>query len=119
MPNYVKIEGIIESEYKDKLHVDLKQIVAMSIHLSIKNIINAVLDRSVKNTLETTRELIIKDFSIEEDEKKLLEGAQAMITNLTWNLALVTCKEPLKVQIKDNLYNLLNIQTDLDDQSKK
>lgn len=121
LPNRVKIDltGISELELKNNLHVDLKQIVAMAIDLSIKDIIKPVLDRSVKNTLETTRELALKDFCTEADEKKLLIGAEAMITNLTWNLALVTCREPLRVQITDHLENLLGIQTDLDESTKK
>ena len=121
LPNRVKIDlsGISELELQNNLHVDLKQIVAMAIDLSIKDIIKPVLDRSVKNTLETTRELALKDFCTEPDEKKLLMGAEAMITNLTWNLALVTCREPLRVQITDHLENLLGIQTDLDEATKK
>lgn len=115
--NFVKIDniGLHETDLVDKLHVDLKQIVAMAIDLSIKNIIKAVLDRSVKNTLETTRDLVVKDFFNEADEHKFFEAAKSMITNLTWNLALVTCWEPLRVEIIENLESLLTIQTDLEE----
>ncbi len=121
LPNYVKIDtaGISEMEINEKLHVDLRQIVAMAIDLAVKNIIKPVLDRSVKNTLETTRELALKDFAFEPDEKKLFDGAKAMITNLTWNLALVTCREPLRVEITEHLDHLMSIQTDFEEPLRK
>jgi len=37
-----------------------------------------------------------------------------MVTNLAGNLALVTCREPLRVHIRDNLEALLDSQTTLD-----
>jgi CCR4-NOT transcription complex subunit 1 len=121
LPNYVKIDtaGISELELGEKLHVDLRQIVAMAIDLAVKNIIKPVLDRSVKNTLETTRELALKDFAFEQDERKLFDGAKAMITNLTWNLALVTCREPLRVEITEHLDHLMSIQTDCEEPLRK
>jgi hypothetical protein len=121
LPSYVKLDfgGLNEAELLGKLHVDLKQIVAAAIDNSIKGIIKPVLDRSVKNTLETTRELALKDFAFEEDERKLFESAKAMITNLTWNLALVTCKEPLRIEITEHLNHLFSIQTDLLDEERR
>ena len=41
---------------KDKLHVDLKHIIAQAIDAAIKDIIKPVLDRSLKNTLENYKE---------------------------------------------------------------
>jgi CCR4-NOT transcription complex subunit 1 len=43
----------------------------MAIDQSIKDIIQPVLERSVTNTLETTRELVLKDFIVENEEDKL------------------------------------------------
>jgi CCR4-NOT transcription complex subunit 1 len=45
---------------------------------------------------------------------KLINATQVMVTNLAGNLALVTCREPLRVHIRDNLENLLDSQTSLD-----
>jgi len=42
-----------------------------------------------------------------------------MVTNLAGNLALVTCREPLRVHIRDNLEALLDSQTSLDAQHKE
>ena len=63
------------------------------------------MDRSVINTLETTKEMILKDFIFETDINKIMKAAEIFISNLTWNLALVTCREPLRIQIYQNLYN--------------
>lgn len=119
--DYVKIDltGLTEKEIEKKSGIDLKQIVAMAIDQSIKDIIRPVLDRSVSNTLETTREIALKDYQGEPDEKKLMAGAEAMITNLTWNLALVTCREPLRSQINQHLNNYLETQTDFNDNTRK
>ena len=74
-----------------------KQCLAIAIDLSISDIIKPVLDRSVSNTLETTRELILKDFIYETDHERILSSAEKLIANLTWNLAMVTCWEPLRI----------------------
>lgn len=83
-----------------------KQCLAMAIDLSINDIIKPVLDRSVSNTLETTRELVLKDFLFETDSDKIIRAAENLITNLTWNLAMVTCREPLRIQIYQNLFGV-------------
>ena len=36
-----------------------------------------------------------------------MNAAEAMITNLTWLIALVTCKEPLRSQITLHLISLI------------
>ena len=86
---------------------DFKQLFAMAVDLSIKDLIKPVLERSLSNTIKTTRELVLKDFLGEPDPEKLRSGAEAMITNLTWNLALITCRDPLLVQIIHHLSRLL------------
>lgn len=55
----------------------------------------------------------------EADENKLIQGSEAMITNLTWNLALVTCRDPLKLQIQQNLMNQFAIQTNMVEDMKR
>ena len=116
LPSYVKVDksGIGVEELREKSHVKLEQIVALAIDLSIKDIIEPVKDRSVKNTLETTRELVKKDLAGEPSSTVFLQTAKMIITNLTWNLALVTCREPLRVQLNEHLEQLLSIQTDFD-----
>lgn len=117
----IKIENQLIQEYNltDKLHVDLKLIVSMAINNSIQDIIRPVLERSVKIALETTKELILKDLAFEKDDKKFLECAKNMIQNLSWNLALVTCKDPLRSKLVEHLSHLLKIMSDLDENTRK
>lgn len=121
LPQYIKVDNSLYQEFNllDKLHVDIKQIIALAINSSIQDIIRPVLERSVKIALETTRELVLKDFAFESDEKKIFDCAKNMIQNLSWNLALVTCREPLRSQLSDHLHHLLRIQSDLDEPAKK
>ncbi len=93
----------------EQTNVDLKQIVANAINHSISQILSHVIDRCVKNALETTKELTLKDYIIEDNSTKLYEAAKAMMTNLTWNLALVTCREPLRSELYEHLEYLLKI----------
>ena len=56
----------------------------------------------------TTKELVIKDFAHEPDERKLVKGATLIIQNLAGNLALVTCREPLKVAFQHTLKQIID-----------
>lgn len=108
LPNYICIDSRTLSPYLTQMDVDLRQIVAMAVDLAVKEITKPVLQRSVNIALFTTRELALKDFGLEPDEAKLLHAARIMVTNLAGNLALVTCREPLRVHIRDNLEIGLN-----------
>ncbi len=77
-----------------------------------------VISRSVLIASLTTKELVIKDFALEPDEKKLLRGASLIIQNLAGNLALVTCREPLKVSFQENLKKELD-QHRIDEKTKE
>jgi CCR4-NOT transcription complex subunit 1 len=58
----------------------------------------------------TTRELILKDFAMEPDETRMRKAAQLMVASLAGSLALVTCKEPLRVSMATQLRQAL-VQT--------
>ena len=47
--------------------------------------------------------LPLSDFATEPSEQQLRSGAHLMIANLAGSLALVTCKEPLRVSISNHL----------------
>ena len=55
----------------------------------------------------TTRELALKDFALEPDEKRLITATHLIVQNLAGNLALVTCREPLKISLNQHLKTLL------------
>lgn len=65
------------------------------------------MERAVNISLVTTRELIQKDFAFEKDENKYKNAANLCIKSLAGSLAMVTCREPLRIgfnnQLKESL----------------
>lgn len=49
----------------------------------------------------------MKDFAMEGDEEKMGTAAHLMVQNLAGSLALVTCKEPLRISMVTHIRNLL------------
>jgi CCR4-NOT transcription complex subunit 1 len=47
----------------------------------------------------TTREIGLKDFALESDENKIKKGINFILQNLAGSLALVTCRDPLKMAL--------------------
>ena len=119
LPNYIAIDSKTLGPFLHEKEAELRQLVAVAVDLAVKEITKPVLQRSVNIALFTTRELALKDFGLEHDEMKLINATQVMVTNLAGNLALVTCREPLRVHIRDNLEALLDAQTVLDAHSKE
>jgi len=85
----------------------VRKIVAQAVDASIVEILPPVVDRSVTIALITTRELVLKDFAFDGDEDKILRAADLIVKNLAGSLALVTCREPLKMSLTTNLRKLL------------
>ena len=104
LPSYVNINPSIPLF---SMFSHLKRTVPAAIDRAIKEIINPVVERSVTIACVTTRELIVKDFAMESDEQRVRAAAHSMVQNLTSSLALVTCKEPLRVSITNHLGSLL------------
>ena len=77
-----------------------------------------MISRSVTIALITTKELVLKDFALEPDEKKLIRGATLIVQNLAGNLALVTCREPLKIAFQQTLKAILD-QVGLEEKTKE
>ena len=69
-----------------------------------------MVDRSVTIALITTRELVLKDFAFDQNFNKILNAANLIVQNLAGSLALVTCREPLKMQLTTNLKKSLQNQ---------
>jgi CCR4-NOT transcription complex subunit 1 len=89
----------------------------LAVDASIQQIIPPVISRSVTIALITTKELALKDFCLEADEKKVLRGTHLMVQKLSGSLALVTCREPLRQSLNINLRKLLD-ETNLEEDSK-
>ncbi|KAL1958253.1 hypothetical protein VTO42DRAFT_4761 [Malbranchea cinnamomea] len=77
----------------------LKQIVLGAVERAIAEIIAPVVERSITIASISTAQLILKDFAMEPDEEKVRQAAATMVRALAGSLALVTCKEPLKMSM--------------------
>lgn len=62
-----------------------------------------VIARSVTIALVTTKQIALKDFVLEPDDRKVTRGLHLIVQNLAGSLALVTCREPLKMSLTNYL----------------
>lgn len=70
---------------------------------AISEIIFPVVERSVTIAAISSRELVVKDYSTEPDEAKLRTAAHNLVKNLAGSLAHVTCREPLRMAMTNNI----------------
>ena len=77
----------------------LRQVVHDAVRRAISEIIGPVVERSITIATIATSSLIHKDFAREPDEDRVRRAAQQMVRKLSGSLALVTCKEPLKMSM--------------------
>ena len=77
----------------------LRQIVLEAVKRAIIEIVAPVVERSVTIATIATTSLIHKDFVTEGDEDRIRRAGQQMVRQLSGSLALVTCKEPLKMSM--------------------
>ena len=88
-------EKVFEQQLIDKNQ--LPNLLYKVLNDAINNIIAPVIERAVNISLVTTKELVIKDFQYEPDERKFIMAATNFIQSLAGALASVTCKEPLRM----------------------
>ena len=77
----------------------LRQVVHGAVRRAIMEIIAPVVERSVTIATIATQNLVRKDFAREADEERIRKAAQQMVKQLSGSLALVTCKEPLRMSM--------------------
>ncbi|KAF2765700.1 Not1-domain-containing protein [Teratosphaeria nubilosa] len=82
---------------------ELQSIFVQSAQRAIYEIIAPVVERSVTIAAISTAELVQKDFATESDIEKLRNSAHTVVKALSGSLALVTCKEPLRMSITNNI----------------
>ncbi|KAG8902291.1 hypothetical protein FRB99_004653 [Tulasnella sp. 403] len=85
-----------------------KRACKFAVERAVREIIMPVIERSVTIAGISTRELVTKDYAWEANEEKMRKAAQYMARNLAGNLAMVTCKEPLRSNMASHLRLLLN-----------
>ncbi|KAI9882676.1 MAG: Histone deacetylase hda1, partial [Watsoniomyces obsoletus] len=81
----------------------LEYIVENAVRRAIMEIITPVVERSVVIASIATAQLIQKDFATEPDEDRVRQSATTMVKALAGSLALVTCKEPLRMSMTNNI----------------
>ncbi|KAL8841228.1 MAG: hypothetical protein Q9170_001017 [Blastenia crenularia] len=81
----------------------LREIVQTAVQRAILEIIAPVVERSVTIATIATKNLIHKDFAREENEERVRKAAQQMAGQLAGSLALVTCKEPLRMSMNNHI----------------
>ncbi|CAM9216626.1 unnamed protein product, partial [Ectocarpus fasciculatus] len=104
LASYVNISPNIQFFVKNPA---MRRVVPLAVDRAIREIIHAVVERSVTIAGVTTKQLVLKDFAEEPNEQNLRSAAHLMISNLAGSMALVTCKEPLRVSIGNHIRSLL------------
>lgn len=92
----------------------LRQIVQTAVQRAILEIISPVVERSVTIAAIAAAQLIHKDFAMEADENRVRQAAHTIVKALAGSLALVTCKEPLRMSMTNFIRSM---QADLPDQA--
>lgn len=82
-----------------------KRAVVAAIERTAHEILGPVVERSVAIATIATSQLIQKDFATEPDENKMRNAAVGMAQRLAGHLALVTCKEPMRLSMVNNIRN--------------
>jgi CCR4-NOT transcription complex subunit 1 len=52
--------------------------------------------------------LVLKDFAYDGNYRRVLEAADLIVQNLAGSLALVTCREPLRMSLTTNLKKIFD-----------
>ena len=100
LPEYVQISAKLAELYPEQ---ELKKIISISIEQVIKEIIQPIVQRNVNIALITTKELVLKDFALEKDPRKLQEASHWVVQSLAGSLARVTSREPFRVHLVNSL----------------
>ncbi|KAK5479251.1 CCR4-NOT core subunit cdc39 [Exophiala xenobiotica] len=79
----------------------IKNIIYRAFDQAIQEIIAPVVERSITIASISTAQLIAKDYAVEPDIEKYRTAARQMVKSLAGSLALVTCKEPLRMSISN------------------
>lgn len=104
LPEYL----VFSPEYPIFTAPTLQRVVHHSINRAIRDIVQPVVERSVTIAGISSRDLVQKDFGMEGDASKMRHSAHLMVQNLAGNLAIVTCKEPLRSSMINNIRTMLS-----------
>ena len=77
----------------------IKELIYQAFNQAIQEIIAPVVERSITIASISTAQLISKDYALNSDPEQYQLAARQMVKSLAGSLALVTCKEPLRMSI--------------------
>jgi CCR4-NOT transcription complex subunit 1 len=77
----------------------IEEVVSRAFEQAIQEIIAPVVERSITIASISTAQLIAKDYANNADPDQYQAAARQMVKSLAGSLALVTCKEPLRMSI--------------------
>ncbi|XP_078152405.1 uncharacterized protein LOC144547593 [Carex rostrata] len=115
--NYFRISPMINAVGDPQ--VPYFRIIEAAMDKSVKEIISPVIQRSVTIASRTTKELILKDYSVEPDDGVIFRAAHLMVGILAGSLAHVTCKKPLGEALTSNLRTMLQELDSNNDNNEK
>lgn len=81
----------------------MRKLISEAVEQSINEILPPVVTRSVTIAVITTRELVLKDFAYDGSVEKLTMAIESIMQNLAGALALVTCRDPLRLSLNEHL----------------
>lgn len=81
----------------------LRQIFSSAAQQAISEIIFPVVERSVTIAAIAAAQLVVKDFATEPDENKFRNAAHQVVKQLSGCLAMVTCREPLRMSMSNHV----------------
>mmetsp|Transcript_25500 Transcript_25500/g.4236 ORF Transcript_25500/g.4236 Transcript_25500/m.4236 type:complete len:116 (+) Transcript_25500:2044-2391(+) len=99
---------IVNSKIIEHLpETEIRRLIALAVETAVKQIIHPIVARSINIAILTTRELCLKDFAFERNSDKLENASRWMVKSLAGSLAIVTGKEPFRVELVKQLSELL------------
>lgn len=81
----------------------VRHILTVAAERAVSEIIGPVVERSVTIAAISTAQIIAKDFALEPDADRYRESAHVLVGKLSGSLAGVTCKEPLRGSMQNNI----------------
>lgn len=86
----------------------LRRLICLAFERSFGDILSQAVERSVTIAVICTRELILKDFQMEPDEKKMQHAAHGMVRKLASSLAQLSSKDSLVIAMNNSLRALFS-----------
>lgn len=86
-------------------HPQLKQCIKPAFERAIQEWLGPIVERSVKIAVNTSEQIVKKDFALDPDESRVRAAAHYMVRNLAAGMAMITCREQIINSFTQNLKN--------------